>query len=222
MLSPARRHVLRQSAVDASQRGGNPLRHATGYELMLLKLNEDKRKLKQVRSQERKAELKRQLLPDYAPWVAGVLAEGRGAQDAVLMTVMIWRLDAGDLSGALNIARYALRHKLATPESFTRPTPYLLAEDVAEAAMRAYTARQPVNGDHLLDVLELTALEDMPDQVRAKLHKITGYVLRAQGENGPALEHLKRALQLHSRCGVIKDIERLERQLRHKAADRSP
>lgn len=34
---------------------------------MMLKLNEDKRKLKQVRSQERKAELKRQLLPDYAP-----------------------------------------------------------------------------------------------------------------------------------------------------------
>lgn len=222
MLSPARRHVLRQSAVDASQRGGNPLRHATGYELMLLKLNEDKRKLKQVRSQERKAELKRQLLPDYAPWVAGVLAEGRGAQDAVLMTVMIWRLDAGDLSGALNIARYALRHKLATPESFTRPTPYLLAEDMAEAAMRAYTARQPVNGDHLLDTLELTAREDMPDQVRAKLHKITGYVLRELGEKGLALEHLKRALQLHSRCGVIKDIERLERQLRQEAADRSP
>ncbi|WP_413728696.1 phage terminase small subunit [Sodalis sp. RH19] len=222
MLSPARRHMLRQSAIDAAQRDGNPLRHASGYDLMLLKLNEDKRRLKQVRSQERKAELKRQLLPDYAPWVAGVLAEGRGAQDAILMTVMIWRLDAGDIAGALDIARYALHHKLATPDSFTRPTPYLLAEDVAEAASRAYMAKEPVNADLLLDTLALTATEDMPDQVRAKLHKITGYALHAMGLADPALAHLKRALQLHSRCGVIKDIERLERQLRVDAANRSP
>ncbi|EKN3592763.1 phage terminase small subunit, partial [Yersinia enterocolitica] len=97
MTSPARRHFLRQSAIAASQLRDNPLRHATGYELMLLKLNEDKRKLKQVRSQERKAELKRQLLPDYLPWVSGVLSEGKGAQDAIVMTIMIWRLDAGDI-----------------------------------------------------------------------------------------------------------------------------
>ncbi|WP_413722729.1 terminase endonuclease subunit [Sodalis sp. RH24] len=218
MLSPARRHVLRQHAIEAAQRGDNPLRHATGYELMLLKLNEDKRKLKQVRSQERKAELKRQLLPDYVPWVSGVLDEGRGAQDAILMTVMIWRLDAGDIPGALEIARYALHYKLVTPDTFTRPTPYLLAEDVAEAAIRAHTAGEPVNVDPLLATLELTDSEDMPDQVRAKLHKIIGYVLRDAGKDERALDHLKRAFQLHSRCGVIKDIERLDRQLRNAAA----
>ncbi|WP_413742289.1 terminase endonuclease subunit [Sodalis sp. RH15] len=217
MISPARRHVLRQNAIEAAQRVDDPLRHATGYELMLLKLNEDRRKLKQVRSQERKAELKRQMLPDYVPWVAGVLEHGRGAQDAILMTVMIWRLDAGDIPGALDIARYALRYKLVTPETFTRPTPYLLAEDVAEAAIRAHTAGEPVNADHLLMTLELTDSEDMPDQVRAKLHKIIGYVLRDEGRSERALDHLKRALQLHSRCGVIKDIERLERLMRNTA-----
>nr|WP_239831335.1 phage terminase small subunit [Yersinia enterocolitica] len=89
---------------------------------MLLKLNEDKRKLKQVRSQERKAELKRQLLPDYLPWVSGVLSEGKGAQDAIVMTIMIWRLDAGDIPGALDIARYALRYQLVPTDRFTRST----------------------------------------------------------------------------------------------------
>ncbi|MFS7239760.1 terminase endonuclease subunit [Serratia proteamaculans] len=217
MTSPARRHLLRQSAVEAAQRKKDPLRHANGYELMMLKLYEDKRKLKQIRSQERKAELKRQLLPDYAPWVAGVLAEGNGAQDAILMTVMIWRLDAGDIPGALDIARYALRHKLAPPGNFARSTPYLIAEDVAESATRAHEAGEPVNIDHLMQTMELTDAEDMPDQVRAKLHKITGYVLRETGRAELALNHLKRALQLHNGCGVKKDIERLERAIRTAA-----
>ncbi|EKF65176.1 phage small terminase subunit [Serratia plymuthica A30] len=218
MTSPARRHLLRQSAVEAAQRKKDPLRHANGYELMMLKLYEDKRKLKQIRSQERKAELKRQLLPDYAPWVAGVLAEGNGAQDAILMTVMIWRLDAGDIPGALDIARYALRHKLAPPGNFARSTPYLIAEDVAESATRAHEAGEPVNIDHLMQTMELTDAEDMPDQVRAKLHKITGYVLRETGRAELALNHLKRALQLHNSCGVKKDIERLERAIRTAAS----
>lgn len=218
MTSPARRHLMRQLAVEAAQRKNDPLRHANGYELMMLKLSEDKRKLKQVRSQERKAELKRQLLPDYVPWVAGVLAEGNGAQDAILMTVMIWRLDAGDIPGALDIARYALRYKLAPPGNFTRSTPYLIAEDIAESATRAHEAGEAVNIDHLTQTMELTDAEDMPDQVRAKLHKITGYVLRETGRAELALNHLKRALQLHNGCGVKKDIERLERAIRTAAS----
>lgn len=112
MLSPAQRHMMRVSAAEASRRENDPLRQATGYEKMLFRLAADKRTLKQVRSMERKAEMKRGMVDAYAPWVAGVLANGRGAQDAVLMTVMVWKLDAGDVRGALEIARYALAHKL--------------------------------------------------------------------------------------------------------------
>ena len=221
MLSPARRHLMRQQAVEASQRASNPLRHANGYELMLLKLNDDKRRLKKVRSQERKAELKRQMLPEYLPWVAGVLAKGNGAQDAVLMTVMIWRLDAGDVPGALEIARYALAHGLVPPPGFKRDaTAYLLAEEVADAATRARTLQQTVDIDPLLATLELTKSADMPDQVRAKLHKITGYVLRDAGRILDAMQHLTRALQLHDGCGVKKDIERLATELKKQAIAR--
>lgn len=214
MNSPARRHLLRQSAIEAAQLDTQRLRHATGYELQLQKLNADKQQLKKVRSTEKKAELKRTMLTDYAPWVAGVLTEGKGAQDAILMTVMVWRLDAGDIAGALAIARYALKHKLATPDDFTRPAGYLLAEDVADAATRARTAGEPVAIDLLLTTLELTDAEDMPDQVRAKLHKVTGYLYRDAGGAGLALEHLKRAFQLNSNCGVKRDIELLEREVK--------
>ncbi|EKN3444738.1 terminase endonuclease subunit [Yersinia enterocolitica] len=214
MLSPARRHMMRVLAAEAAQQIDEPLRHANGYELMLLKLAEDIRALKNVHSMERKAERKREMLPYYAPWVSGVLSEGRGAQDAVLMTVMVWKLDIGDIAGALEIARYALHHRLVMPDRYKRSTPYLLAEDVADAATRAHSAGQPVNIDHLLATMELTDAEDMPDQVRAKLHKIAGIVLRDSGKTESALVHLRRALQLNNHCGVKKDIERLESQLR--------
>jgi len=50
--------------------------------------------------------------------------------------------------------------------------------------------------------------------VRAKLHKITGLVLRDEGAALQALEHLKRAMQLDRLAGVKKDIERLERAIK--------
>lgn len=218
MLSPAQRHLMRQQAIDAAQQRDNPLRHANGYELMLMRLNEDKRRLKKLHSVERKAALKRGLLPEYGPWVSGVLSEGKGAQDAVLMTVMIWRLDTGDIPGALAIARYALQYGLVPPDTYKRnSTAYLLAEEVADAATRARTLEQPVDIDPLLTTLALTNAEDMPDVVRAKLHKIIGYVLRDTGRAIDAMEHLTRALQLDDRCGVKKDIERLATVLKKQA-----
>ena len=68
---------------------------------MLAQLYEDKRKLKEIRSIETKIELKRKLLPNYEPYINGVLAGGKGAQDDVLMMVMLWRLDTKDFDGAL-------------------------------------------------------------------------------------------------------------------------
>lgn len=214
MASPAQRHMMRVSAQEAAQRENSALRHASGYELMLMRLAGDMRTLKGVHSFERKAEIKRGMLPEYAPWVTGVLAEGRGAQDAVLMTVMVWKLDADDIAGALEIARYALKYGLAMPSHLNRPTGYFLAEDVAIAAERLRTAGKLVAVSLLLDTMALTESADMPDKVRAKLHKITGLVLRDEGAVIQALEHLKRAMQLDRLAGVKKDIERLERVIK--------
>lgn len=217
MASPAQRHAMRVSAMKASQRDNAPLRHASAYEQMLVKLAADRRTLKTIHSKERKAEKKRELLPLYLPWVAGVLENGTGAQDDILMTVMLWRLDAGDITGAIEIARYALRYNLSMP-GHARSAPYMLAEEVALAALRARAAGEPVNVTELLTVIEVTLSADMPDEVRARLHKVTGLTLRDDGQLNEALIHLKRALQLDTHVGVRKDIENLNRELTPKPA----
>lgn len=217
MTSPAHRHMLRVSAIEAAQRVDDPLRYAPAYEQMLVKLAADRTKLKQIYSVEKKAEHKRAMLPAYAPWVAGVLADGRGAQDDILMTVMQWKLDADDIPGALVIARYALQYRLVTPNN-KRPTPYLLAEDVALSAERSRKAGAPVTIACLLEAITLVEKADMPDEVRAKLHKVTGLMLSDAGDFAPALEHLNRAMQLDKAAGVKKEILRCESALKPKPA----
>ncbi|EJM7987692.1 terminase endonuclease subunit [Salmonella enterica] len=215
MTSPAQRHMMRVSASQAAQREQAPLRHATAYEQMLVKLADDRRTLKNIRSNERKAEKKRELLPFYAPWVAGVLADGCGAQDDIVMTVMLWRLDAGDIAGALEIAPYALKYGLTSDHR--RTTPYMLVEEVALAALRLRDAGESVDLSWLQTTIDLTDGADVPDMVRARLHKVTGLTLRDAGMNAEALAQFQRAMQLDRNAGVRKEIERLERALKPKA-----
>ncbi|URQ60035.1 terminase endonuclease subunit [Pantoea alhagi] len=212
-LSPARQHRLRIQAEQAARQGGS-VRHAKGYDLMLMQLGEDRRRLKGIQSTVKKAEIKQEVLPKYANWVDGVLAANGAQQDDVLMYVMLWRIDAGDYAGALTIGRHALKHGWVMPQGFNRNVQTLLAEEMADAAKAALLADTPFDAGLLMQTLDAVGTLDMPDQSRARLHKSLGWLLR-ESDPATALNHLKTALQLDERCGVKKDIEQLERRLRN-------
>lgn len=114
-----------------------------------------------------------ELLPKYVAWAEGVLAAGGAQQDDVLMYVMLWRIDAGDYAGALEIGRHALRHGWVMPLG-NRNVQTVLAEEMADAAQSAMLAATGFDADLLLQTLELTDGLDMPDQSRARLHKAIG------------------------------------------------
>jgi tetratricopeptide (TPR) repeat protein len=221
MTSPARRHFERVSAAQAAADAGETPMQGEAFELMQAALFEDYRRLKATQSIERKIEIKREILPNYAEYVAGVLEAGQGAQDDVLMRVMLWRIDAGDLAGAIAIAKYAIKHGLTPPDQFERGTAAIIAEEVAEQALKQLDAEDVDSGAlllHLIDVELLTRDADMHDQIRAKLHKALGYACRATGQLEDAQVNLERALALNDRIGVKKDLERLERELKQNAA----
>ncbi|MGK3569857.1 phage terminase small subunit, partial [Escherichia coli] len=134
-------------------------------------------------------------------------------QDDVLMYVMLWRIDAGDYAGALEIGRHALRHGWVMPLG-NRNVQTVLAEEMADAAQSAMLAATGFDAALLLQTLELTDGLDMPDQSRARLHKAIGAVL-SESNPASALNHLNHALQLDPRCGVKKDKQQLERRLRN-------
>jgi tetratricopeptide (TPR) repeat protein len=223
MPSHARKQFLQVSATHLGlqqQAGGQVLRSdITQYELMLSKLHEDRRRLKDVQSIERRADIKRVLLPEYMPWVNGVLEGGSGVQDDVLMTVLIWCIDTTQFGDALRLAEYAIKHKLATPDQFNRDLPTVLAEEIAEQSIKAINAGD-CSDEMLFDLMQtnlLTSDCDMPDEVRAKLMKAIGYAHRAQGSYHEAQAALRRALDLSEKIGVKKDIEGLERAIKNSA-----
>lgn len=236
-LSPAQRHFARVTAEMASAAatgaGGNATVSGSAYELMLYKLASDRRRLKQIQSIERKIELKRTLLPEYREWVEGALAGGRGAQDDVLASVLVWYIDVGDYAPALDVASYAMEYKLTLPDQYSRDIPTMLIDEFSGAYLNGKLADDPQNAIVILKrVGALTQGSDVPDQARAKLHKALGYALvcfidlvdekevppelRACAEE--ANQHLHRALELFEGVGVKKDIERLERRLKKAGA----
>lgn len=219
MASPAQRHLMRANAERASARASadNPLKNASGYELMLAKLAQDRRRLRTVQSIEARRTLKRDLLPEYMPWIDGVLSAGAGAQDDVFMALLVWAIDARELDLALKMARYAIAHCLTLPDQYQRTAATLIAEEIADLELKSHDAGGDINLAAALEAAALTEGEDMPDEVRAKLLKVIGYGLRAAGETGKAIAALRRALELHDKAGVKKDIERLERELKNKA-----
>jgi hypothetical protein len=244
-MSLARRHrdrVLAETSATAilSVADGNPLRpvgagaadHAAAQ--IMLRLTVDLRRLKEIHSIERKIEAKREMLPEYTPWVEGILAagvaSGRGVAEDVLPTMMIWRIDTGDFAGAMPLIEHVLRHDVPLPARYARSAPAFIVEQVAIAALKAQKAGEPFDLDMLEQIETLTAHVDMHDEIRAKMMKAIGAELVRQSDAidaaSPeyriaaerALVPLKRAQALHDRSGVTTQMKRLEKALAATAA----
>lgn len=206
---------------------------ATGYEVQMAQLHQDQLRLSNLQSTELKVALKAELLPQYAPYIDGVLSAGRGAQDDVVVTIMLWRLDAGDFAGGLDIATYVLEHDLKMVDGFRRTVGCVIAEEVAETALKALRAD---GGTFDPDILErtraLTESHDMPDQARAKLFVAIGKTAfksvnpeqiddQALVQLGIAKGALTRAIELHDACGGKTDLGSVEKLIKKHAGPAS-
>lgn len=213
-MSLARAHFHRTVAARESQAAAaSPTAPAPGTlaDRMLALLAMHYGTLKTLRSRTLKIEAKREMLPEYAAYIEGVIASDSGAPDDVLTTIMLWRLDVADFDGALAIAAYALRHGLAMPATFNRDVPTTLVEEIADYAL-ALAEPSPEMAGPLGTALELTGDTDMHDQVRAKAHKALGLIFEASDPER-ALAHLEAALSLDPGCGVKTKITRLKKAL---------
>lgn len=224
MLTPARKHFENVMAQNRGN-GANTLADQTAYEQILHRLRIDQNRLKGIQANRAKAEEKQKLLPDYQGWVDGTLAADSGQADDVLTRVMLWHVDAGNIAEALRIGEYVIRHKLAMPDKFNRTAAVTLIDEICDPVLAAFKAAPnvaTVNVDLLKALDGLTANEDAPEAVRAKLWKAIGYTLRtAEATQPEALEYLQKAIAEFSDIGVKRDIELLTRLLK-KAETETP
>jgi hypothetical protein len=229
-LTPARQHRIQHAAARMVETGADTGGAGDGPAAqVMLRLVHDLRRLKEIQSIERKIEAKRQMIPEYVPWISALLRaakeSGEAAQDEVLPTIMIWLIDVGQFEDALELVEHVLAYDIALPSRYARTAPALIAEEIAGAALKAQLAGEPFSLDILETIELLTDDSDMHDEIRAKLQKAIGFEQAREAEAldptgldfivavERALIPLRRAQQLHERAGAKDRIRKLEKLL---------
>ena len=187
-----------------------------------LRLTHDLRRLKEIRSIDMKIAAKREMLPEYRDWVAGILAAdagvGTGLAAEVVPTIMVWLIDTAAYADALDLALFILKHKVAMPSRYQRDAATIIVEEIATAALKAQGAGASFPLEILYRLSDLTAALDIHDEVRAKLLKAIGVEQLSEAEDLPAddgfnaltaaVSTLNEAQRLHDRVGVKDKIKR--------------
>lgn len=224
MLTPAQKHFQRVMAERHGKTDEQSDTARTAHEQIMHRLRMDQSALRRVQSDQAKAAMKRQLLPHYEGWIEGTLDGDSGRQDEVIVTLMVWAIDAGDYALAVRIGRYVVTHGLLMPDRFNRTAATVLVDEICDPILVQVKADDATDVTPYLAVLdevaEFTASSDMPDVVRAKLCKVRAFALRngTTEEQTTALELLRQALTLDAGAGVKKEIDRLARVVKKAAA----
>lgn len=229
-MNLARKHFQQHQAKSAAETAAEfgTMQNTSAYEQQLLQLNSDKNRLKNIQSTQNKVELKRQLLPNYKPYIQGVLEVKPGVQDAVITEILVWAIDIGDYSFALDLAKYVLEHGLKLPDRFERSEACFITEDIAEAFLKVLKTDVVISENDFYQLYRLEDLindeslasskRDMPDEVKAKLYLALGKANMRfiQGESeldfayaSHAQKFLEKAVELDDKCGGRTDLSKM-------------
>lgn len=181
---------------------------------MELKFFNDYEQLSNIQSISHKKELKAEFLPFYIPWIEGTIAEGVGAQDDMLVKLMVWCLDTHEFKVATDIAEYAFLNDFVMPEPFKRDVATVFVEQFSDEMLGLEkdvdASNVSAHADLIQRAVEITTRQDMPDQVRAKLYRVLGDSLKDAKPN-EAIDAYEKAIKLDDKVGCKKDLEQLRK-----------
>ncbi len=208
--------------------GSTPVDRAAAQ--VTLRLRHDLQRLKQIQSIEKKIATKREMLPEYWPWIDGLLeaarTTGKGVQGDVLPTIMVWAIDTNDWLRAIELGEYVLRHDISIPSRYERQAATLIVEEISVSAIACFERGQLVPHGILDRLEDLADGHDMPDEARAKLHKAIGLGFAAVMDTAlypeataehvaaarlQAISHFARAVDLNSRIGLKQKLDKLRK-----------
>lgn len=178
------------------------------YGLWLAKLQADKNHLSQIKSRSRRAQLKADLLPEYANYLSAVINAADVSHDEVLAMWAVWALDCGNREKAMLLAETALKRGMNSPVGFNRSLAETLLE---EAAQQVELDPNPHYWQEVLQALDdLTQLADVKDEIHAKFYKAQGLALQSTNPQA-ALQAYHKARQHGAK--VVRLIKRMNRVL---------
>ena len=149
MLTPAQKHFQRVMAERHGKTDEQSDTARTAHEQIMHRLRMDQSALKRVQSDQAKAAMKRQLLPHYEGWIEGTLDGDSGRQDEVIVTLMVWAIDAGDYALAARIGRYVVTHGLLMPDRFNRTAATVLVDEICDPILVQVRPTIPPTSRHI-------------------------------------------------------------------------
>ncbi|EAY4423413.1 terminase [Salmonella enterica] len=222
MLTPAQKHFQQVMARRAGlETGEETLVERTAHEQILHRLRLAQSRLKGIQSKAAKADVKKELLPEFEGWIEGTLDSDNGRPDEVITTLMVWAVDCGDLPLALRIGEYVVRHNLSLPDNFGRDAATVLTEEICNPLLTLAGTDPDADLSGYIEPLdtlwEIVTNRDMPDEVRAKLCKTCAFARRHLTDAdsvAASLRLLREAMHLNPNAGVKREIATLTRALK--------
>lgn len=180
-LSPAQRHNQRVTMQQQLARL-EAVNTADSLHMQLRELNADLEKLAGLPVAERVIIKREQLLPKWLPTVEAYLEHGKPYANPVFVYCIIWLLDVGDYSLALEWADIAIEQQQETPEKISSRLPAFVADQVLSWAEKAPPGEdlEPYFS-HTFD--RVTSRWPLHEQIVAKWLKFAGQRL-LRDENG--------------------------------------
>lgn len=188
----------------------------TNFELRMFNDLQRLKSIQSIHGEGGRIDIKRELFPQYMPYIDGTLAVPSSVQNDVLMHLMVWALDVAEYAYALRIAEYALLNNLVMPEPYSRDVGNIFAEQLAEGLIDDPAIAQ--HADLIEKAIDLVRGVDLVDQVRAKLYKAQGLSMAAYRPK-EALGAYETALRLDPKVGAKQAIDKLKRDLAKGNAD---
>lgn len=215
MTTPAKRYREQCAAVAAAQEVD--LTTLTPYQRLLKQLHADKAILKDIKSHQDKAQAKADLLPQYAEWLAGVVASGAISEsDQITPTLLVWQIDCGLLDETMPLAQIAMTSQAQSPDEFQRTLPEIIVEQYAEKIGAGAT----ISMENLQTVIEWAGaknengqhIHNLPDVIRAKALRAAGeFLLETDEPDKPrVLALFSKAVEYNPKIGLKKHIAYLQ------------
>lgn len=207
-----------QSIAAAAATDNIDLNALTVYQRLYKSLKDDKAILKNIASIKDKIKAKSAMIPNYSDWIQGVIDTGRAAEDdQVTPTLLVWMIDTGALDQAMPLAQLAIETQMASTDEYSRTMPEIIIEQMAEQISAGSDISLP-NLQNLIDWVTAKSdgglhINNMPDQIRAKLLKAAGERAEEQEEIEHAIALYEQAIAYNERCGVKKRLDALKKQL---------
>lgn len=222
MLSPAAQHQARQHVL--LKQPEDHIRPIKINAQLLLRLEQDLKKLSGIRSIQHSQKIKRDILPHYLDYGMGCLGV-EAHYDEILTYTVIWCFDIGNYESGLLLAEQAFKAAFKhpsglkvcfSPSGFKRNLAEILGDVLASDVLQQ---EQPfLYESYLNSFFQLIVGHDLNDRISAKLHR--AYALSITiSQPQKALYQYQLAQRFQPRTTVKRLMQKLEQELQHEHKD---